>query len=227
MNVAKTILTLMLCAVCVVRGHQTARVVHVGGDVPKPGPVNFEGERMTLDSAMGGVGMDLGPFYTKGRSDNDGSRCPIRVIIIRQGQKTTYDPSADATVMRALPLELNDTIAITDFREHPKKIEDRKQRIERMLELGSTEIGDELFSLATLQHEYEEWRGDAGAAAKASDEYLRAEAAQLIKEGKGQKIVGILTLKLGSLQLNGLGPAHPVVKSTTHLIQIFRDLTAK
>ena len=171
--------------------------------------------------------MDLGPFYAKGRNENDGSRCPIQVEIFHQGQKTTYDPSLDAVVMRAHQLTLNDMITVTDFRQHPKKIEYRKQRVGRMLELGSTEIGDELYSLATLQHEYEEWRGDAGAAAKASDEYLRAEAAQLIKEGKGQKIVDILTLKLGSLQLNGLGPAHPVVKSTTHLIQIFRDLTAK
>ena len=227
MNVARTILTLIWCAVCTAYGNQTARVVHVGGDVPKPGPVNFIGDSMTIDFAMAGVGMDLSPFYTKGDGDNKGTRSPIRIMIFRHGQKTTYDPSSDATVMRTLPLELNDAIAVTDFRQNPKKIEDRKQRIERMLELGSTEIGDELLSLATLQHEYEEWRGNAGAAAKTSDEYFRAEAAQLIKEGKGQKIVGILNLKLGSLQSDGLGPTHPVVKSTTHLIQIFRDLSDK
>jgi hypothetical protein len=227
MNVVRKVLTLILCAVYAAHGNQAAREVHVGGDVPKPGPVNFEGDRITLDSALAGVGMDLGPFYALGLSKNDGSRCPIRVDIYHQGQKTTYDPSLDAAVMRAHPLKPNDTVAVTDFRQHPKKIEDRKQRIERMLELGSTDIGDELLSLATLQHEYEEWRGDAAAVAKASDEYLRAEAAQLIKLGKGQKIVGILNLKLGSLQSDGLGPAHPVVKSTTHLIQIFRDLSAK
>lgn len=227
MNVARTILILLLWAVCAAHGHSTARVVSVGGDVPKPGPVNFEDDGMTIDSAMAGVGMDLSPFYATASSANDGSRCPIRVMVIRQGEKTIYDPSVDAGVMRALLLKLNDFITVTDFRQHPKKIEDRKQRIERMLELGSTEIGDELLSLATLQHEYEEWRGDASAAAKASDEYLRAEAARLINEGKGQKIVGILKLKLGSLQLDGLGPAHPEVKSTTHLIQVFRDLTTK
>lgn len=151
----------------------------------------------------------------------------LKSQIFHQGEKTTYDPSRDAVVMRSHPLKINDAIAVTDFRQHPKKIEDRKQRIERMLELGSTEIGDELLSLATLQHEYEEWRGDAGAAAKASDEYLRAEAALLVKEGKGQKIIGILNLKLSDLQLKGLGDAHPAVRSTTNLIQIFRQRVTK
>ena len=227
MNVVRKVLTLILCTVYAAHGNQTTRQVHVGGDVPKPGPVNFEGDRITLDSAMAGVGMDLGPFYAKGRSQTDGSRCPIRIEIFHQGQKTTYGPSLDAVVIRAHPLKPNDAITVTDFRQHPKKIEDRKQRIERMLELGSIEIGNELVSLATLQHEYGEWRGEDAAAAKASDEYLRGEAARLVKEGKGQKILGILNLKLGSLQLDGLGPAHPVVKSTTHLIQIFRDLSPK
>lgn len=227
MNVATTILTLMLCAVCVVRGDQTVRVVHVGGDVPKPGAVNFEGGGMTIDSAMAGVGMDLGLFYAKGRSDNVGPRCPIRVMIFRQGEKTIYDPSVDTAVMRARSLELNDTIAVTDFRQYPKKIEARRQRIDRMLELGSTEVVDELLSLATLQYEYDEWRGQAGAAPKGYVEHLKKEAARLVEGGKGQKILDILDLKLSSLQLEGLGHAHPAIKSTTNLIQIFRDLVPK
>lgn len=169
--------------------------------------------------------MDLSPFYTKRRSDNDGSRCPIRIEIFHQGEKTTYDPSVDAVVMRAHPLMLNDTISVTDFRQHPKKIEVRKQRIERMLELGSTEIANELWSLATLQHEYEEWR--SGVASKGSDDYLRKEATRLFEEGKGQKVIGILDLKLSALQLDGIGPAHPVVKQTKDLIGIFRKLVAR
>ncbi len=227
MNIAKTILTLILFAVCAARGNQTARVVSVGGDVPKPGPVDFVDGGMTIDSAMAGVGMDLSPYYARERVDNDGSRCPIRIVVFRQGEKTTYDPSVDAAVMRALPLELNDTIAVTDFRQYPKKIEARRQRIERMIELGSTEIVDEFLSLATLHSEYDEWRGQAGAAPKGSDEHLKKEAARLVEGGKGQKILDILDLKLSALQLEGLGKAHPAIKSATNLIQIFRDLVPK
>jgi hypothetical protein len=227
MNIARTILTLILCAIGAAHGNQTARVVHVGGDVPKPGPVNFVGESMTIDLAMAGVGMDLSPFYTKGHGDNSGTRSPIRVMIIRHGQKTTYNPITDATVMRTLPLELNDTIAVTDFREHPKKIETRKQRVNRMLDLGSTEIVDELLSLATLQHEYDEWRGQGGTPPNSPVEYMKEEAVLLVKEGKGHKVLDILDLKLSALQLEGLGPAHPAMNSTMSLIQIYRDLVAK
>ena len=118
-------------------------------------------------------------------------------------------------------------IAITDFREHPKKIEARRQRIERMLELGSTVIVDELLSLATLQQEYDEWRGLTGAPPKGSVEHLQKEAARLVEGGKGQKILDILDLKLNALQLEGLGHAHPAIKATTNLIEIFRNLVPK
>lgn len=169
--------------------------------------------------------MDLGPFHTNGRGKKDGSSCPIRVEIFHQGEKTTYDPSVDAVAMRVHSLRPYDTISVTDFRQHPKKIEVRKQRIERMLELGSTEIGDVLYSLAALQREHEEWR--SGAACKDPGDYLRKEAARLVEEGKGQKVVGILDLKLSALQLDGLGPAHPLLKRTKDLIDVFREFVAK
>jgi len=54
MNVVRKVLTLILCTVYAAHGNQTTRQVHVGGDVPKPGPVNFEGDRITLDSASPG-----------------------------------------------------------------------------------------------------------------------------------------------------------------------------
>ena len=227
MNVAKTILTLMLFAVFVARGDQTGRVVHVGGDVPKPGPVTFEDKGMTIDSAMAGVGMDLRPFYAKENGENNGLRCPLKVLVIRKGEKTIYDPCIDSAAMQGLPLELNDTIAVIDLRQHPQKIEARKERIEKMLAIGSTEIMDELLSLATLQHEYDEWRGQAGAAIKGSDEHLKKEASRIVREGKGQKLLDILELKLSALELDGLGPSHPTIKSTKSLIQICRDLVAK
>lgn len=224
MNVARTILTIMLFAVCSVHGHQTVRVVHVGGDVPRPGRVAFADEGMTIDSAMTGAGMDLGPFYVEERIDDDGSRCPIRIAVFRQGKRTSYDPSVDAAVMRTLPLSPNDAIIVTDFRRHPKKIEVRKQRVERMVELGSTEIVDELLSLATLRSEYVEWRGQAGEVAEGSAEQLKKEASRLVEEGKGQRVLDLLDLRLGALQLDGLGQAHPTVKSTKNLIRIFREL---
>lgn len=227
MKTASTILTLILCAASIAHGDQRAILVYVGGDVPKPGPVNFEDEGMTIDAAMTGVGMDLRPFYSEGRNGNDGPRCPIRVAIIRQGKKKTYDPSTDARVLRAMPLEPYDTVDITDMRQHSKKIEIRKQRIERMLELGSTEIGDELLALAALRHEHEEWRGsEAGEEVPDSDEFLKKEAARLVKEGKGQKIISLLDLRLSALRLEGLGQAHPVVQSPMNLIRIFRKLVA-
>ena len=227
MNVARTTITLILCAICVVRGDQTVRVIHVVGDVPKPGPVSFEADGLTIDSVMAKVGMDLSSFNTKDQGYNDGNRCPIRVSIFHGGKETTYDPSVDAVAMRAHSLTLNDVISVTDFRNHPQKIVLRKQRIERMLDLGSTEIGDEVLALATLQHEYEEWRADASATPKELDEYLRAVASRLIKDGKGQKIIDLLELKVSSLKLDGLGPTHPVIKSTTSLVQTFQDVSGK
>ena len=225
MNTAKTILTLLLFTICAVSGNEIELVIHVGGDVPKPGPVSYKDKGMTIDAAMAGVGMDLTPYYQKGHSVKDGQRCPIRVEIFNQSEKTTYDPRTDSAVMRAHALMPNDTISVTDIRQHPKKIEVRKQRIERMLELGSTEIADELLSLAAMQREYEEWR--SGAASKGSVDYFRKEAARLVEEGKGQKIIGILELKLSAQQLEGLGSAHPLIKQTKDLIAVFRELVAK
>jgi hypothetical protein len=224
MNVARTILTLMLCAVCVASGHQTRRVVHVGGDVPKPGPVNFEDEGMTIDSAMAGVGMDIKPFYAKENGDNNGLRCPIKVVVYSKGEKTVYDPSVDSAAMQELPLELNDTIEVTDIRQHPKKIKARELRIEKMLELGTTEIVDELLSLAELRYEYDEWRGQADATA---DGHLKKEASRLVEQGKGQRVIGIIDLQLGSLELDGLRPAHPKMKKIISLRQIYSDLAPK
>lgn len=213
---------------CAVHGDQRVRCVYVGGDVPKPGPVNFEDMGMTVDAALAGTGFDLSPFYVEGRSDDEGARCPIRVVILRQGEKTTYNPSVHAVAIQAHPLELYDAIAVTDFRQHPRRIEARKQRIDRMLELGSTEIGDELLALATLRHEYDVWRGDGVRARAASAlESLGAEATRLVEAGKGKKIIGLLDLRLSALRLDGLGHAHPTVKSTLKLRQLFRDLTTK
>lgn len=229
MNAAGKILMLMLCAVCSVNGDTTTKlgVVYVGGDVPKPGPVKFEKEGMTIDSAMEGVGMDLTPFYAKEKKDNDGLRCPIKVVVYHRDEKTIYDPSVDFAEMRKPTLELNDTIVVMDLRQHPVKIGARKKRVEKMLTLGSIEIMDELLSLATLQYEYEEWQGQAGVAAKGSAEYLKKEASRLIGEGKGQKILNILELKLDGHKLDGLGPSHPTNKETTSLIEIYRDLISE
>ena len=221
MKLARTILTLMLCAVCVASGHQTVRVVHVGGDVPKPGPVTFEGKGMTIDSAMAGVGMDLRPFYAKKNGDNNGLPCPIKVVVYHKGEKTVYDPSVDSAAMQNLRLELNDAIGVTDIRQHPKKIEARELRIEKMLELGSTEIVDELLSLAALQYEYDEWRGESEAT---SEGHLKKEAARHVEQGKGQRVIEIIGLRLGALKLDGLGPAHPTIRSTMSLLQIYREL---
>lgn len=229
MNIARIILTLILCAVCSVHGDSTIKVgvVFVGGDVPKPGPVKFEEEGMTIDLAMAGVGMDLGPFYAKENGDKEGLRCPIKVEVFRKGEKTVYDPSVDSAALQGHPLELRDAIVVTDFRQHPQKIDARKKRIEKMLALGSTEIMDELLSLATLQYEYDEWRGQNDATAQGSVVLLKKEASRLIREGKGQKILDILELKLSVLELDGLGPSHPTIKSTKSLIQIYRDLVPK
>ncbi len=220
MNIVKIILTLISCAVYTVHGHSTVRVVNFGGDVTKPGPVNFE-EGMTIDSAMEAVGMDLRPFYAQEDGDNDGLRCPIKVVIFRKGEKTIYDPSIDSAAIQRLPLELNDTIEVTDIRQHPKKIKARELRIEKMLELGSTEIVDELLSLAELRYEYDEWRGHADVT---SDGHLKKEASRLVEQGKGQRVIGIIDLRLGALQLDGLRPAHPTMKKIISLRQIYRDL---
>ena len=224
MNIVKIILTLISCTVCIVHGHSTVRVVNIGGDVPKPGPVNFEEKGMTIDSAMAAVGMDLRPFYAKKNGNNDGLRCPIKVVVFRKGEKTIYDPSVDSAAMQELPLELNDTILITDIRQHPKKIKARELRVEKMLELGSTEIVDELLSLAELQYEYDEWRGHADATSAGSVLHLRKEASRLVEQGKGQRVIGIIDLKLGALQLDGLRPAHPTMQTIMSLRQIYRDL---
>jgi hypothetical protein len=227
MTIAKTILTLVLAAICTASGTVVVRVVHVGGDVPKPGPVNFEGEAMTLDSTLAKVGLDITPFYVKENGDKNRLRCPIKVVIYRKGEKTIYDPTVDSVAMQGLALELNDAIAVSDLRQHPEKIETRKKRIEKMLVLGSTEIMDELLSLSTLQYEYDKWLGQVGEDANGSVEYLKKEATRLVEEGKGQKIIDILDLKLGALKLDGLGPSHPIIKSGMSLIQIYRDLVTK
>lgn len=171
--------------------------------------------------------MDLSPFYAKEGVANQSSRCPIRIEIIREGKKSIYDPRVDAAVLRGLPVKLDDTIVVKDFRLYPKMIEDQRQSIEQMLWLGSTNLDDALRPLADLQHEYEDWLSESGKAARTSDECLKAEAARLVKEGKGQKIVDLLSVRLGSLQMHGLGPAHPDVKSLGSLIQMFKDLIAK
>jgi hypothetical protein len=220
MNIVKIILTLISCAVYTVHGPSTVRVVNIGGDVTKPGPVNFE-EGMTIDSAMEAVGMDLRPFYAQEDGDNDGLRCPIKVVIFRKGEKTIYDPSIDSAAIQRLPLELNDTIEVTDIRQHPKKIKARELRIEKMLELGSTEIVNELLSLAELRYEYDEWHGHAD---MTSDGHLKKEASRLVAQGKGQRVIGIIDLRLGALQLDGLRPAHPTMKKIISLRQIYRDL---
>jgi hypothetical protein len=227
MNMARTILTLMLCGVFVAHGDHAVRVVHVGGDVPKPGPVRFEGKGMTIDSAMAGAGMDIRPFYAKENTDNNGLRSPIKVVVIRQREKTIYDPIVDSVTIQGLQLEPNDAIAIIDIRKHPERITARMQRVEKMLAIGSTEIADELLSLAMLQYEYDDWLGQSGAVTKGSDEHLKKEASRLVREGKGQKILDILELKVGALELDGLGPSHPKIKSIKSLIQIYRDLVAK
>lgn len=227
MNVIKTIFTLLLCIVCTARGDQSGSFVIVCGDVPKPGPIPYEDKGITFDSAMAIAGINLSPFYDQARNGNHRTPCPVQVVIYREDKKTSYNPISDAAVLRALPLERNDAISITDLRQHPQKIHARKQRIERMLNIGSTELGEELFSLATLQQEYEEWIGDANAVSKGLDEHLKAEASRLVNEGKGPKIIELLDLKLGSLRLEGHGPAHPRMKTTTQLIQIFRELVAK
>jgi hypothetical protein len=224
MSIARTVLTLMLCAVCVVCGDQTDSVVHVCGDVPKPGPITFEGEGMTIDSAMEAVGMDLRPFYAQEDGDNDGFRCPIKVVVFRKGKRTIYDPIIDSAAIQGLPLELNDTIEVSDIRQHPKKIKARELRIEKMLELGSTVIVNELLLLAALKYEYDEWRVHADATPAGSVVHLKKEAARLVEQGKGQRVIGIIDLKLGALQLEGLGSGHPTMKEIIRLRQIYRDL---
>jgi hypothetical protein len=223
MKTVKIILTLISCAVCTVHGDTTFPLVHIGGYVPKPGPVTF-GEGMTIDSAMAKVGMDLVPFYAKENGENNSLRCPIKVVVIRKGEKKTYDPSIDSAALQGLPLEPYDTIEVFDLRQHPKKIAARELRIKKMLELGSTEIVEELLTLAELRYEYDEWRGHADAT---SDGHLKKEASRLVEQGKGQRVIGIIDLQLGALELDGLRPAHPKMKKIISLRQIYSDLVPK
>jgi hypothetical protein len=225
MRVTDSILTLMLCAVCVVSGDESAPALTVAGDVPKPGPLSLE-NGMTMDSAMAKAGMDLRPFYADEIPDDKGPRCPIKIEVYRDEKKTIYDPSLDSAALRQLKLVDKDTIEVTDFRKHPEKIEERKKRLEKMLILGSIEIMSELLELATLQYEYDNWLGQSGEEG-GSAPYVKKEATRLCSEGKGQRVVAILELKLGALELDGLGPAHPTIQSTKSLTQVYRDLIAK
>lgn len=93
-----------------------------------------------------------------------------------------------------------------------------------MFALGSTETGAEIRALASLRHEYNLWRkGGGGANAEGLDAVLQKEAARLAGEGKGQKIIGLLELRLGALGLAGLGEAHPTVQEINEMIDIFTE----
>ncbi len=227
MNLIRTILTLFVCGVCAVHGYLVVRVVSVGGDVPKPGHVDFEDGGMTIASVMEKAGMDLRQFKAENNGSGGDTRCPIRIVVFRKGEETIYDPCVDSVVMREPLLEPNDVIEVTDLRLHPEKIGACKKRIEKTLELGSIEIMDELLSLSKLQYEYDRWLGKAGENANGSAGYLKKEAARLVGEGKGRRIIDILEIKLGRLESDGLGPSHPTIKSTMDLIRIYRDPIAK
>lgn len=220
MNFTKTFLASMTCTVFLALADQTLTVC---GDVPKVGPQSFSDEGATIDAVMAKASIDLQPFYAEQKAHPRDSPCPIRVELHRKEKKTIYAPSTDAAALQKLPLSNQDTIVITDFRKHPEKIATRRTRIEKMLKLGSVDLMDELSDLATLEYEYDQWRGQIGADPQGTTTYLKNEAARLCADGKGQRVVDIIELKRGALEEDGLGPAHPTLVFTKKLIQIYRD----
>jgi hypothetical protein len=220
-------ISILLCiAVCTITGLAATQVssdIAVGGDVPRAGPVAYDENGMTIEAAVAKAGLDLRLFYKAQASEEQA--CPIRVILYRGATRKSFDPRLDADTLRAEKVALHDTIELKDFRKHPGKIEDRMKRITQMVALGSSEIGDEIRALATLQHEYALWqKGSDKKATESVDSFVRKEIARLTDEGYGKKIVGLLELRRSALGMAGLGETHPKMKDTVDLIKMFNEL---
>ena len=219
-------LCLAMCAIKELAASQISNDIPVGGDVPRPGPVDPGAKGMTIESALAKTGFDLRPFFN-GDEDKDHA-CPIRVILYRGGTSKSYDPKINAKALRTERVHLQDAIELKDFRTYPIKIDEWTKHLNQMIFLGSSEVGDKIRKLAGLRHEYARWKkSGAGEEPESVGSFEMKEVARLIDEGKGGKIVGLLELRRNALALEGIAPAHPKMKETVDLLKMFTELLHK
>ena len=219
---------LLLLSLLPSNGYPEVHRVHVGGEVPRPGPVEITGKKLTFDDVLRKVGLDLSSFYDY-KKGPDKLNCPLRIQLLRNGQIVkSFVPDADQAALKTERVQLNDVIVVTDLRKSPERIEERRKRIEQILELGSTRIGDEIQAVAELRFEYDQWlNGNKNAPGDGKDRALQKEVIRLCEEGKGAKIIQLLELDRGALVLTGLGPAHPVLRKNEELKRMFEEQSGK
>lgn len=197
-------------------------LIHVVGDVPSPRTIKTGEQKVTMHAAVALAGLDLTPFYTLPPDGENAHRCPIRIVRHNGMIRLTYNPVEDREKLLVETLDPTEMIQVTDFRQHPEKIAERERRIQQMLELGSSEIGDEIRRLATLRHELAAWADwQPGKEPEEVDAFLQREAARLVDEGFGKKIIGLIELRRSALILDGLGPVHPHIKDTDEMLWMF------
>lgn len=198
----------------------------VGGDIPRPGPIAFDEGKITILDAVAKAGLDLQQLRNDCTASNE--PCPVRIILHRNEGSMAYDPFSELEKLRAEQTQLNDLVLVVDFRTFPAKIKERTKRLDQMINLGSTDFGDELMALAKLRHDSAQWKDGKNKIEPASlESFIEIEATRLVDEGKGKKIVSLLELKQSSLELEGHGPAHPSIRQAKQLIATFTDLLAK
>jgi hypothetical protein len=220
------LLCIVVCTVAELAATSLYDDIPVGGDVPRPGPVAFDDNGMTIESIVAKAWLDLRQFY-KG-ADSGVQACPIRVVLYRDGKRKIYDPGSDADVLRTEKVHRLDAIEVKDFRKYQGKIEESVRRINQMISLGSSEVGDEILELAALRHEYTQWkRSSSGDEPDTVESFTKKEVARLTDEGESFKMIGILDLRRSALEREGLAPAHPKVKETIRLKAMFIELQQK
>lgn len=224
MKNAAILLCLFLCGTVGLWAISVSSEITVGGDVPRPGTIAFEDVTITLHEAVEKSGLDLRPFYIAGNAKV--MQCPIRVTIHRVGETRTYDPQKDAEVFPSIKVGSRDVIEVKDFRKHPDKIRERTKRLDEMLSLGSTEVGDEIEALAGLRREHTLWVDSKREKHESLAVYIRREYDRITEEGKGEKVAKLLKLRRSALILAGLGPSHPTVMVIDDQISMLDD-TAK
>jgi hypothetical protein len=200
--------------------------VHVGGDVPQPGPLEIvEKELPTFDVAIREMGVDLAPFYSEKTGVPGRPACPLRVELYRNGQAIRiFDPSIDQRELKTERVQLNDTLVVRDFRKQPGKIEEQRKRIEKALELGSVQLAHKIQAMADLRFEYNRWLlDDHRPEVEGKSAALREEVARLCKEGKGPNIIQLLEFDRGVLVSSGIGRADPVLQRTEDLKRMFEE----
>jgi hypothetical protein len=215
------IFAILVCSVlCALAETKLAQdIVFVGGGVPRPGRIQYE-KGMTIEAALSKSGLELSQCNKEQVAGEQAF--PVRVALYRKGTRSIYDPRIDAEALQTTQVLPLDTIELKDYSTIPVMIEIGMKRLSQMIELGTFGISSEMLTITSLQHEYASWRKTGGGKELESlDSYVGKEVARLTAEGKGQKSVDFLKLRLSEMKSGGIGPAHPEVLQISALIELF------